>query len=737
MISRFGLRSAHWAIATSCLGAASTGWAQQVSPAISDAPAASSTNNSSAAAADSPTTGVQDIVVTAQRVGENLQKVPISVSAVNAKMVAAMGIKGSQDIGIAAPAVNFAETNAGANITIRGVGGSGSTVDEAANAVYIDGVYQAAAPGLVFSFNNIERIEVAKGPQGTLFGRNSTGGVIQIITRDPPSTPTADISLGYANYNTIEAQAYVGGALADNLNADLALYKQHQGDGWGRNVYTGLDAYKGKSFAGRSKLQYRDDLTKITLSLMHTDVRPPTSQGGSILPPQVSRSGGGVTGTPTPGFYDINHNYPDLKHVFQSQGALNIEHSFGAFDVVNIAAYTKTTLSFFQDVDIGPADLTDIYIKMPIKTFSEEFQIRSPAGSKIRWSTGFYFFKNTIRLWPFTVTGLNVGPGNFNTINSGSFTTSYAGYGQATVPIFSNTNFTAGLRYTADQKRLEATITTQRGPGAPITATKNDKKLTWRFSLDHQITPDVLLYASYNRGYKSGLYNIAVPTQPAVNPEVVDAYEGGFKSRLFDNMLRFNASAFYYIFKDIQVRTVNPQGSTILLNAASAHLKGVDVDITASPARDLNIQGAFSYLSGSYRNFGSVPFYRINPAGGLAQFTGNASGNNLIFSPKWVASLATSYKIPTAAGDFDLSGTVYYNGGFYFDPQNRVRQDQYALVNASVAWTPTGSGLEVRAWARNLTSRKYLSSVASGASGDEYYPGAPRTYGLTLRYRFN
>lgn len=690
--------------------------------------------------ADKPTESVmlEEIVVSAQRVQENQQRVPIAVSAVNAAMIESMGIKGSQDIAIAAPAVNFQPTPSGANITIRGIGGSGASVDEAANAVYIDGVYQASTPGLMFSLNNVERIEVAKGPQGTLFGRNSTGGVIQIITRTPQQDFAADMSAGYGNYGTHEEQLYVTGGLSSRLAADLAVYNQRQTDGWGHNVATGADAYKGRSFATRGKLLWDiDDDSSLTLSGMYSRTRPASGQGGSILPGEKTKGSSSTPGTGYTGFYNINYDGQYKESTDQNQLAATLKHDFGWAQLVNIASHGRTRLTLLQDRDFGPAATVQVAIDNPVTTTSEELQLLSPAGSSVKWAAGFYYFDNDIKLDPVHYTGPGIGSG-FPTqfLYSGAKTRSYSFYGQATAPLpFDDaTNLTLGLRNTSEDRILDAVTTVYTGASTTVHASTDNHKMTWRAALDHQFSSAVMAYASYTTGFHSGLYNIASPTQPAVQPEYVDSYEVGLKTELFDHRLRFNTAAFYYKFDNIQVKTLNSLGAAVLVNAAQADIKGIDIDFAAALTGGLTLQGGLSYLDSTYNNFANVPFYRVNPAGGLTQFAGDASDNRTVFSPRWVATLAAVYTTTTPIGPMTASVTENYNDGFFFDPQNRLSSGSFNLVNANLTWSLNDS-VDFQLWARNLLDKHYYAFIGSSTLGDEFYPSAPRTYGVTLRWR--
>nr|WP_047167549.1 TonB-dependent receptor [Sphingomonas sp. Y57] len=680
--------------------------------------------------APEPSGGIEEIIVTAQRTGQNLQKVPIAISAITSSMAENMGVRASQDITIAAPAVTFSETGSGANINIRGVGASGSTVDESANALYIDGVYQAASPGLLFNLNNIERIEIAKGPQGTLFGRNSTGGVIQIITKDPSQTPHGDIAVGYGNYGTDTEKLYLTGGLANNLAGDIAVYREHQADGWGKNVFNGKDAYRGRSLAIRSKLKFTpDEDTDIIASGMYSKTHPAAGQGGSILPGERTT---GNPSTDNTGFFNINYDGRFNKEVEQKQASLTVRRDLGWARLVNIAAYSETVLDLAQDRDMGPASTVQVDIHYPVKTFSEELQLLSSTSSPVTWAAGLFYFRIKTALDPLVYSGPSVTSRAFPTqqIAASAITNSYSAYAQATVPLTDQLRATLGLRYTIDDSSFSALSTSSANVTTPYSGDKVDRKLTKRVALDYQVDPNLLVYASYTTGFHSGLFNIASPSQSPVDPENVTAFEGGFKSDLLDKKVRLNVSAFRYKFKGIQVRALNNLGAAVLINAASAAIKGIDADLSIAPFTGLRLNAGLAYLDSRYGSFAGAPYFSV-AAAGLTQTFQDASGNRTILSPKWVATLSADYKV----GPVNLFVTNVYNSGVFFDPQNRVSSGSYNLVNAGVNYE-IREGIDLRIYSKNLFDKRYYASVASSALGDQYYPGAPRTYGVELRYRF-
>lgn len=346
-------------------------------------------------------------------------------------------------------------------------------------------------------------------------------------------------------------------------------------------------------------------------------------------------------------------------------------------------------------------------------------------------------------------------------------TKSYSLYGEGTYSLTDTTRLTLGLRYTSDQKSLTGimtplpglpnsfpafppTITTYPGqeingvPGIDTDVTFD--KLTWRIVLAQDLSDDVHAYASYNRGFKSGGFNPISFTNPASRPEVLDAYEIGVKSELFDRMLRLNISGFYYEYKDIQLRSSAPPappGGTILYNAASAHIKGVDVDFEFAPVRGLMINGGMEYLDAKYHDFPGgvctvpIPVGTNGPGlGGTVTVLCDLAGARLPQAPKFSYSIGVTYSVDTDMGRFDFNANDGYKSTFVWEPDNRLKQKGYHLINASITWAPNGSPFSLQAFGRNLAGKYYFTSGASAGGTDGYLPGAPRTYGLKARVQF-
>lgn len=693
-------------------------------------------------AQEATTSALAEVVVTAERRAVNMQDVPIAVTAITEELATAAGVRNVTDLQVMAPAVNWGTGVGGANISIRGISGTGSSGDESANSVYVDGVYNPVGASLLFGLNNIESIEIDKGPQGTLFGRNASGGAIQIRTRDPQQDLMADVSVGYSSHETVDAQAYVTGGVTDSLAADLAIYYSGQGEGWGRNVTTGSDAYFGHSLGVRTKWRWTpDDLTTVTAIYSYNDLRPIVQNGPGQVIPGENR--------PYFGFYNGSSNVDPEQRARQYNGSVTVQRDLGFAKLSNILAYDYVDQPLMIDLDYGPAPTSQTLpgLKTYGRTLTEELQLQSQPDSKVAWTVGLYYLRST----NFRRSILRIPPG-VQINNSRMPAESYSVYGQATMPVFGDrTRLTLGARYTTEEREFEAfqvlngNVIFRTAPGEH----RVDERVTWRVSLDHDLTEDILIYASATRGFKSGFYNISVPTNAAVEPQDVTAYEVGFKSQFFDNRVRLNASAFFNEFENIQSRSNTPTGP-VFNNAAGGEIRGLDVDLEARPVAALRLQGGLTLLDSEFTEYANAPYFIVNPAGGIgplplarcpngAGTSGcNAAGNRLVRSPEVVFSLGGQYEWDLGdSGALAAALNFYYNDGFFFDAQNRVPQPQYEIVNASLTWRPNDA-VSVMLWGKNLTESEYYNQIdITTGTGDVGMPAPPRTYGVTVRYRLD
>lgn len=673
-------------------------------------------------------TGVEDIVVTAQKRSENLQRVPIAITAVTAQALDRAQIETTQDLTFATPSLNFSQTAVFAQPFIRGIGtDSFSPGNEASVATYIDGVYIANMNAGSFAFNNIERIEVLKGPQGTLYGRNSTGGLLNIITRQPTDGFALEGSASYGNFDTFTAKAYVAGGLGEGVSADMAVNIRSQGKGYYRNLGTGNRVSFEEGTYLRSKLvaEISPDVT-LTLSGDYSDyentlasTRQPAVGSVPALPPG--------TYSTIPGLYSNTRD--DTARVRDGGGSATLNADLGGARLVSITAYRKTKGAQYLDGDDSSAPISETFAHLRYWQFSQELQLLSPDNAPFEWILGLYYLKTDAGWDPVTVFANGAQVSESRLFSAGQ---SLAGFAQATVNVGDNGKFTAGIRYTYDKKDYRRSF----APNAPAEASW--KRPTWRLSYSHQFDPAVMGYLSYNRGYKSGVFNTLFGPPVPVNPEKVDSFEVGVKSELFDRRVRLNVAGFYTDFQNIQVRAQLPGNVGVnLQNAASARIYGIDGDIAAVLSDDFQIQAGFSWIDARYTDFPGAEIYVPKPGGGNSLTIGDASGNPLPRTPRFSGNIGLNYD--RRLGDDSrifANASVYLTDRIYWEPGARLTTRGHGLINATIGYAFPGDRVSIELFGRNINDVRYPNYVVAGTFADRTSYAAPRTYGVQLSFEY-
>jgi iron complex outermembrane receptor protein len=691
---------------------------------------------------------LQEITVTAQRRIESAQSVPIAVSAFAAADLKKMGASSSEDLPLMVPGLSIQPTGSSQPIFLRGVGNNnnGSAV-----ITFVDGVYFPFQTGNLL-FNNVASIEVDKGPQGTLFGRNATGGVVQITTRDPQYAPTADIEVGYGNFNTTTGSVYGSTGITDKLAADIAGYYNNQKDGWGHNLATGADVYTSKDVALRTKWIYElSDRTRIRFIADYS-----TSDGsvGTTVAPAVGRSllFNYLTETPytIPGRYNVDANYQPSSDARQMGASLRVDHDFGPVKGVSITSWRDQRTSLYIDYDGTPIPFFNLYRYDNRDAETQEFQLLSNGSGKITWVVGTYFYNDRGRLQPFGFQGIGghavfgAPAGDAYNIIANDRVTSYAVFGQTSITVAPDTRVTLGGRYTIDDRYIAGFTA---GGAVPVPGTAGEqstsfKKPTYRLGLDHNFTPDLLAYLSYNRGFNSGYFNqvstagFTPAEDPVVEPETIDAYEIGAKTEWFDKRLRANVSAFLYQYKNLQ-QQVYEGAALVTVNAAAAKIKGIDLDVEARVAHNLTLAVGFEFLDSKFSDYKNAPIYSTAPNQALISLPGNASGDYTANAPRLSGNVRANYKIQSRVGDFDTAAAYSYVGAWYADPGNYWRVSSHYLLNLAETWTSRDTRNHVTLWGKNLNNADYDQGVNMltpvGPVGN---PGAPRTFGISLGHHF-
>ncbi|MFA5631497.1 MAG: TonB-dependent receptor [Porticoccaceae bacterium] len=735
--------------------------------------------------------GLEEIIVTANKREQSMQDVPIAISAITADIAGKLGVVDAQNLAMVVPGLRLDRQTNGIIPFLRGVGSPSTQLgNEPSVAMFVDGVYYNNSNVMLAQYNNIQSIEVLKGPQGTLFGRNATGGVIHVKTKDPTPEPQLDIKVGYGNYDTISGAVYASGGLSETLSANLAIYSEDQRDGWGKNYTTGSDTYLQDAKGGRVKLLWEpSEKTSVLLNLDYDDYF--NQQAVYFRPAPGTLSNAGPLSAPPSDPYDTFENLDPIASSEQWGGSIKISHDFPTMRVVSITALRDSESEQYFAQDGMPIARLNVDLIYEIETFTQELQIQSLDDSKVQWVAGIFWYDDRSQVTNFQFEGLLTGGGNnrkgaLADIESESF----SAFAQATIPVTEQMNVTLGLRRTTDDRQMFGGRRNVDANGNTFftPANNNGHEDSWsswsgKIALDYQFSDDFMAYVAYNRGFKSGAYNSIIAPDflnvvpgttgnnidPPVDPETLDAYTIGFKSEFFDNMLRINAEAFFYDYTNLQLQQVLliPGGGTAtrISNAAEAEIKGLEVDITAVPTDNLTITAALQLQDGEYKDYPNGQFFVYNangPGGNCAFVAGNASnclavppnydpltgnwnlkGNETINTPSYSLSLTGSYAIPTNIGEFDLTLMWSHTDEYFFDADNGLgqiapssqknnMQDKLDIINGSISWTSLDGKYNLSLWGKNLTDELYISFANQTGTVTKNIYGPPRTYGVTF-----
>lgn len=681
-----------------------------------------------------------EILVVAERRRERLQDIPVAITSLSAEALDRAGIESTLDLSAVTPGLNFTSATGSAAPFLRGVGnnsvGPGA---ESSVATYVDGVYYASVSATVFSLTGVQQIDVLKGPQGTLFGRNATGGVIQITTLDPDFKMSGKQSLSFGNYDTIGIKTYITGEITNTVAANFALAYDNQLQGYGTNLTTGNDANSTESLSFRAKLLWEpSERTKVILASDYSDLD--SSEGNSRRPPygSIPALGPVFTGGKQDIYSDIDSRYRSK----QGGVSIKVEQDLGFAQLLSISAFRREVQDLIGDRDFGlPIATTYGLNHKVVDQYSQELQLLGPANSRVRWVGGLYIFYLDGFFDPVGIRGPALAPLTAYDIYSGTKALSGAAFGQITIDdVLPSTDLTIGGRYTIERRTADISQTGYIGaivrPLGATTGRDTWRSPSWRLSLSHKFSSALVGYLSYNRGFKSGIFNLVTIPAEAVRPEILDAYEAGLKLDAFDRRLKINMAAFYYDYRDMQVPRYT-EGTVLLSNAGKARMYGLDMDASVAATPSLRFTAGLSLLNAKYKEFDNAVFSVPRAGGGnIISFT-SAAGNRVMLAPRATANLGMSYTLPGALDAISVDANYYYNNGWFANPNNRLRQASFNQVNASLNWISPDRDVKITLWGRNLTNEIYAQYLSeTDAISDTFSASAPRTYGVTLKGRF-
>jgi iron complex outermembrane receptor protein len=678
---------------------------------------------------------LNEVIVSSEKKQENVQNIPAAITSLDTKQIKDYRLWDITNLTAIAPnlfTVEHGNSTSANFLNIRGVMGFSN---EQAVATYVDGVYQFdyfSAPPL---FNDIQSIEILRGPQGTLYGRNAFGGVINITTRQPGNTPSgyAEISLG--NYGQQRYTISLSQPIVKNkLFASGSFTYNHRGSIY-YNAFTKSGYDRREDYSANFNLRY---LPSARWSIALNAKTENDNDRGSY--PWVT-SYTQVFAKP----FEIDANNTNIERRNNFNASIAANYYGKDFNFISVSSYINYHLDYpgGYDFDFSPANILSGSPDIHHHIYAQEIRFSSSSSStnKLRWVAGAYGFLQDNSNHSTTSFGsdyLLLDPNSgapFNTINySSGKNKGYAFFGQSTYSINEKIDFTAGIRYDYENRKLGQYTNYQKDPNPEILLTPNQNydasfnAVTPKFVLSYKPKNNMLLYGSYARGFRAGGLNTSAPTPAQVpyQPEHSDNYEIGWKNMFLNNKLKFNLTAFYLEQHNQQISTSMDGVNALVLNVGEMHNKGVELEMTALPVKGLQIDWNASY---SYARYSSLLLYSTD-----ANTVVNYKGNQPINTPPIGSMLAAQYTYDFVGSKQKIAafvrGEYRYLDKFYFDFVNGLNQPAYSLFNGKAGIT--SKYFELDFWARNITDKKYISYGSFGT----FLLGSPKTYGITLIAKF-
>lgn len=687
-----------------------------------------------------------DIVVTAQRREERLQDVPISISAFSAGTLESAGIQSTKELAQVTPGFNFAQSSFSPQPTIRGIGTRGvGAGDESVVPVYVDGVYQPFLAGAVMELNNIDRVEILRGPQGALLGRNSTGGAINIITSTPSGREAFKASASYGSFDEVILKGYATGG-NDIIAADLALlYKDD--NGYLRNLQGGPKRGDVHSFAARGKLRLTpSDAFDLTLALARNATDDTLATSAQPLNGNtVAKVRNPAVLIPT-GPFQASTNGGDAKLRQTTASATAVYHA-GNVDITSITGYDNSQFDIFSDNDATAQPISIQAVNYYNKSISQELYA-SGSSAVFDWIVGGTYFhaktgNDPSQVLTTSIAGVTTASTN---ILSETRINSVAVYAQGTYRFTDQLSLTLGGRYTDEIRKFQITNLNLAAPNVK-NGRGHFKRFTPSGTLQYKFSEDGNVYLKAGQGFKTGIF--ASSTYPSgtaqpvpVDPEKVTQYELGTKFRL-NGWLRGSLAAFYTDYTDLQVNVRNPVTlASDLQNAGSAELYGGEAELFANPAPNLNLRFGLSWLHGEYKKYDNAQVTTPTlssagvPVGGNSTIFIDAAGKKIIRTPFVTVNGGFDYGIDVGASRVTIAANVYYSGKQYWEASNRVVQSGYTLVNGELGWRSPDKHWRASLWGQNLLNAKHQLYILSSASGDTQLFARPRSAGVRVGVEF-
>lgn len=717
-------------------------------------------------------TTIEELVVTAQKREQRLIDVGASVASLDGEAIRAARVESSADLATQIPNVDVKQNIPGAQaiVTVRGVGlNDFSSTNNSTVGLYVDEVFLSSFAQMDFNFFDLDRIEVLKGPQGTLYGRNSTAGAINILSAAPsPAGNSGYLSASAGAYDRFEAEGAANIAAGETLAFRLSGKAVNQGEGFWYSRTQRRDLGEQDILLGRAQMLWKPD-ERLSARLKFEVEKSRSELGVGKFFGTVSTNAAPCPDFANPGHCVNSRGYTDTTRdkfegdwgsrtpyrVSQWNGTGRIDADLGFADLAAVTGYINFKRSFHIDADASPTVDAEFDQNDKVEQFSQEVRLSGETGPAT-WIVGAYYSWDRVKTFA---------PGQFNDIfnthvliTADQETTSRALFGQADWKITDQLTLVTGVRYTDEEREYVggtrdlnpfglsflclAVGACAPGPGQTqlsfIDAEISDKNWSWRAGLNFKPNDDTLLYALVSRGVKSGGFFNGITTSSLAlapyAPEKLTDYEAGFKARLFDRSLSLEASAFWYDYEDLQTQTFTNVGAVSLIklgNVDKATVKGLDIQAVWLPVDGLSLSAGVGLLDtklGAFRTAG--------PTGPITV----PKGNELPNAPEVTLNLKARYEWQVM-GDWTaaVQGGAHYSDEVFKEALNTpyLSADDYWIFDARASLT-SAPGWEVAVWAKNLGDKAYVAQVTDNGIGMGYRIfNAPRTYGVTLTKRFD
>jgi iron complex outermembrane receptor protein len=710
--------------------------------------------------------GIQEVVITATRRATSLQKTGQAISVLTGEQQLLTGRQGLDDLKTSMPNVNFASTSNTTQLFVRGIGNTFLTAGgDPGVALYQDNAYISDQTTSAVSFFDVERVEVLRGPQGGLYGRNATGGAINIISAKPTSETAGRVSVLAGDYGRLESEGFVSGPLGV-ANTDFRVsYQVHNLDGFVRNRYAPKAGDPGygavpdrlddkKSDAVRlqtaTKLPSGGTLAVIVNRYLESDNGAALAVvpfRGYVYPAQRLY---GLVPSSDPRNITVNEGYNKIR---LTNANVNLDQPVGDGVLTVTANYRRSFRDFLNDCDGTPANSCSFQTTTSSKDwFGDVHYASSTVGAfrSILGATYSYFNQYQLNSVPFEFPAfyLTGNPADtaafaFPTASGGTLRThSWAVYGDVRYALSNVWSLVGQARYTKTTKKALETL---KLPAAGVDVTDSPNQVSnsgvpYKLGVEGQLTNDLLVYANYSTGLKDAALNLGILQTTPVAKETVKSVEVGVKASFLNRRLRVNAAAFDSDYTNLQISQL--KGVTAaLVNAPKAKIRGAELEVVAEPVTGLRLNGSVGYLEPKLTRFENT---QNAPVDVLPQpVLQTLDGNQLPYVAKWNSSLGANYRFePTDGISMSLGGNYYYQSRIFFNEFNTLDNSQKPVgrVDLSASIGPSGGQWQVYGYIRNLTNKTVMSgttiyaALLAAEKGVSYAP--PRNFGIGFTYNF-